>query len=658
MRHEAAQQALSVAMDEGRRGPEDAVSHVRQCRTCTEFERRAWRLRELARFQVAPEVPDLSAAIMSSVRAEAGRPRAARPAAPGQPRRWRPWLTPALARAAAVALVVGFVAGVTITRGSRMPSERVAPASLSREIPAKLVGAAEQLSGYRATFDVTELGWTTAVGRRTFTAEIGFRAPEAFFAHVRDTTRYPPGPVPWPRNDLDLITNGRTWHESGPDPCPRAALPACPEVASVDRTVSGRPPFDAPTAMPTDVIVPMTVLGAAGRVDVLGESTVSGREAVEVALTAEDGASLFQYVQFLGSWRPFFPQDRLVVWLDRQTWFPLQYEVFPAAGADRAAWAAQNGLPSESPEQAVFSATVRSFSPIAPPAARFAVARDADVVDQGFRDRTVETIHPAIRPGSLEGLQPWRVGGFVHRNGRPLRQVVAAYARGLSWATVTRVLGWDQRRPFGVGAFAEPVELPGGGVGLYEPASGSDPRRLSLHTPQGEFLVATNLPRADLERLAGSLPARGLPQPSSWRIHRWAGGVVEDGLTPAQGLARAGLPAALPGFLPPGFAPAVARLVRTPSSRTVTIVFRHDAAELGGVGILFTQGIGLTLAPPSEVGVMAVGVGRSVARWSPGQHLLEWMDGGVYRSLSSPSLELSTLLQVATSVRPVSGATP
>jgi hypothetical protein len=647
VRCETAQRALSDVMDEGDRAPQEVEGHVHGCPHCTNFDRGAWRLRELTRFQVAPEVPDLTAAIMERVRQETPTRRLFT-AGYLPPTRRRGWIESGLVRAAVVALIVGFVAGAVVVRGTA-PTKNAVPVALASEIPGRLVGAAEELRGYRATFDVTELHWTGSVPRRTFTAQVAFRAPEAFLVKVRDTTDYPPGP--WPRNDLGLITDGRAWHQTGPEPCPRAALPVCPEIARVDRTVVGRAPFDAATAMPTDVIVPMTVLAAAGRVDVVGQSTVAGREAVEVELSAEDGASLLASLRFLGSWRPFFPQDRMMVWLDRRTWFPLRYEVFPAAGPERAAWGAQNGLPAEAPDRPVFSATVRTFSQTTPRADQFLV-RGGESAGQGFRDRPLSNVPTDLRPAELGPLRPWRTGAFVRTPSRPLVETVAAFARGLSWVTVTRVQGWNQRRPFGVGPFAEPIILADGGSGLYEPATSSDPRRLSLHTSRGELLVATNLPRVALERLAASLPGTGLPEPAGWRIHRWAGGVVEDGLTTAEGLDQAHFSAAMPTYLPFGYRPSSARLARTSSGSTLTVVFRRPAAELGGAGLLFTQGVGQTLAPPAEVGALAVRVDDAIGRWSPQRHLLEWMDGDAYRSLSSSSLELSSLLRVADSLQP------
>ncbi|MFN2590275.1 MAG: hypothetical protein ABR518_05860 [Actinomycetota bacterium] len=652
MKCDVAQRSLSEAMDEGGALSTEVASHVRRCPSCSRFERGAWRVRSVARFEIAPRVPDLTDAIMASVRAESAAGR--RPGAPGRDRTAgdrgpASWVTGPLATAAVVAVLVGFASGLLLTNAAVVERRSISPV-LAREIPTRLVGAATALRGYRATFDITELNWTAAVDRRTFRADVEFRAPEAFRVRVADTTPYPSGA--WPRNDLTLTTNGRAWRATGPEACPRAALPACPRAAPVDRTVVGRAPFDASTPMPTDVIVPMTVLAASGRVDVAGTDSVVGREAVIVRMTAEDAASLFQYLRFLGSWRPFHPQDRVLLWLDERTWFPLRYEVLPAPGEERAAWATQNVLPPEPADRPVFTATVRTFTTTTPPASAFVVRDAPGSFEQGFRDRSGTTGIADTQPEWLGGLRPWRAGTFAPTATRPHRTTVAAYARGLSWVTVTWVTGWDQAAAFGVGPFAEPITLSGGRPALYEPATITDPRRLSLHTRQGEFLVAGNVPRAVLERVAASLPVDAIRTPEAWRTRRTGGAVVHDGLSPADALGRVGFDPVMPSFLPAGHQAAVASITRATSGTTLTIVFRRPAAELGGIGLAFTQETGVTLAPPMEPGAVAVRVGQSVGRWSPQQHLLEWTDDGRYRSLSSPTLGLATLLQVASSLRP------
>ena len=68
MRHEHAQRALGDGMDHGDAVLPEVRAHVDECEVCSGFERGAWRLRELTRFEVAPEVPDLTSRIMTAVR--------------------------------------------------------------------------------------------------------------------------------------------------------------------------------------------------------------------------------------------------------------------------------------------------------------------------------------------------------------------------------------------------------------------------------------------------------------------------------------------------------------------------------------------------------------------------------------------------------------
>jgi hypothetical protein len=640
MRCEAAQLTLSASLDERTPLPADVRVHVDGCPICSSFESGAWRVRELARFELAPPVPDMVAPIMLRVAREAQAPTARRPWT--RSRDWR--LT--LLKPTAVALVVGFVIGVLVTGGGLIPRPARDTSALAAEVPRGLLGAARAIDGYQATFDITELHWTPAVPRRTFVARLWFRAPESFRVAVRDTTTYPS--AAWPRNDEELVTDGRAWRISGSNPCPRQALPACPVAQRVQRTVTGRPPFDPSTIRPTDVIVPMTVLAALDRADVIGQAEVRGRAAVAVRLAYQDATPLFQSLRFLGSWRPFFPQDQVVLWLDRDTWFPLRYEVHPAAGPERALWASQNGFPKESPSVAVFTATERSLdATVLPPSSTFRVRGPGDRSDEAFRDGS----SGGPEPRWMAGLTPWRSGTFQRSSARPFGEAVTAYARGLSWITVARVSGWDERRPFGVGPFAESVRL-ANGAGFYEPASSMDPRRVALHTNDGEFLIETNLPRSDLFHVAGSLPVGALPLPSSWRIQRWSGGVTEGGLTPGAALSMAGFPVSMPQRIPAGFRASVAQVTRAGAETTVVIVYRRANAEMDGVGLVLTESAGAALSPPQEAAVEAVEVRPGLsARWSPQRHLLEWVDAGVYRSLASPGLTLSELLEVARSFR-------
>jgi hypothetical protein len=310
------------------------------------------------------------------------------------------------------------------------------------------------------------------------------------------------------------------------------------------------------------------------------------------------------------------------------------------------------GLPPEPPSRPVFVATARELSTSLPAADRFTVHAGPEAVDEGFHDLSLPS--PAkcsasespIQLCQTAGLRLYRYGRFLRSPLRPYDESVLAYSRGLAWLTITRVQNWKQDAVFGIGPFPETVEFDGGkGVAYYEPATASDPRRLALHTARGEFLLATNLPRADLISAAMSMPVTGLSQPNAWRVHRWSGGVVE------QGVNNPGFPLVVPTYLPPGYRQVAAQTARTDRSTGVTFVFRRPAAELDGVGLILYQADGQTLAPPSSPDEQAVSVGGVTGRWSPDQHLLEWVDHGVYRSLSGPTFDLAVLLKVAGSLR-------
>jgi hypothetical protein len=665
VRCEEAQLALSEEMDGAVAAPPEVREHVEGCARCQAFSKGAWRLRELTRIELAPPVPDLVSSVMARVSdEEADRILGWAPKRRGaQAGAWL-WRE----RAVAMALVAGLVIGVVLSAGGLLPTGRTSNEALASEIPHQLVLAATGLHGYRATFDMTELDWTVQVPRRTFTADLAFLAPEGFRVQVHDTTEYPS--QEWPRNDLLLVTDGRTWTVSGSDPCPAAALPACPRSEPVLRSTVHRAPFDPQTASPTDIVVPMTVLASTDRVAVIGPDRAAGRDAVAVELAYQDAGPLFDYFRFLGSWRPFFPQDRVVMWLDRKTWFPLQYEVFPAAAPERALWAAQVGLPVEKSGTAVFVATVRAFSTQKPPKSLFVPDKARNAADERFADAESLPAPPAsptgsskpthgppaprsgpIQPADTQGLALYRYGAFPKTELRPYEDSVLAYADGLGWLTVTRVTGWKQQALFGVGPFAEEVTFPSGrGVGYYEPATSADSRRVALHTNDGEFLLATNLPRATLLVVAGSLDVTGLVPPDSWSLHRWPGGTVRSGLTPATAISTAKFTVLVPTALPAGYQAAAAQTIKGRGIAGVTIVYRRPGAELDGVGLLFYQATGQTIPPPSSAADQVVTVRGAPGRWSPENHLLEWVENGVYRSLSGPSFGLTDLLAVANSM--------
>jgi Predicted integral membrane protein len=76
--HDQAERLLSARIDGERlsaRATATLEQHLGTCAECRAFERGAYRLREAARFEVAPAVPDLVDEVMTAVGAQTERPR-------------------------------------------------------------------------------------------------------------------------------------------------------------------------------------------------------------------------------------------------------------------------------------------------------------------------------------------------------------------------------------------------------------------------------------------------------------------------------------------------------------------------------------------------------------------------------------------------------
>jgi hypothetical protein len=254
-------------------------------------------------------------------------------------------------------------------------------------------------------------------------------------------------------------------------------------------------------------------------------------------------------------------------------------------------------------------------------------------------------------PTDLAGLRPYRAGTFA-LGGRPADEVLVSYTRGLTWLKIRQSRQWQRPELFGnIGPLAAPVRLPGGGVAYYEPASSSLGRRISIHTPDVDLYVESNLPRGELLRVAGSLPVRGEPAPRRWLVRKWPGGVIREQVS----LREAALEAPyllLPQRLPAGFRPWVAQLAREGGRTSVTVYFRRPGTELDGVGIRLHQAPGTPFPPPMDPDVLAVEVRGTIGRYSPIRGELEWVERGVYHSLGGTALDLAGLLRVAASLEP------
>jgi hypothetical protein len=593
MRCEAAERELSARLDGAADERLDAglAAHLAECHRCRSFRDASARIREVSRVRPADPVPDLRAAIMARVEREAV-----------GLRRRRDWSR------VAVAFAAGVVAAAVVAGG--LPGIRPGPApALATEIPGRIAERSSEVTSYRASFRIVELGFHPAVPRRTFTAEVAFRAPERFRARITDRTGYPS--EAWPRNDVVLAVAADRWMLDAPRGCPREALPACAPGGRDVQVAAGRPPFDGQAVLPTDIVLPVRALAGSERVRVRGEAEVLGRSGIVIELAYRDATPLFAYLQAGGVWRTFLPHDRVLVTLEDETWLPLAYEVRSAAGALLFRAEAVSLERGPGPRWVPFTGS--------------GPARDLGFDGAPFPEVAAEV--PA--PTRTGGLRPYRAG-------RAGDEVLLSYAGGLSWLVV-RSAASDPDTPPVPEAAAERVRLTDTGVAYYEPATVSSGRRVFVRGGGGTVILESNLTREALLDVAASLPGRGV-----------AISAAELGRVPLE----AALDAAPYALVPSGL-PAEYRLTAASLDRSgVTFHFRRPGAELDGGGIRLFQSAGVELPPPLASDVLAVRVRGLDGRYSPSRAELEWVEEGVYRSLGGGALDLSGLLRVADSLRP------
>jgi Putative zinc-finger len=645
--HSRARELISERMDGehlSSRARTALEQHLEACLECRSFERGAFALRERVRFAVAPAVPDLVETIVAEVeRSGRARLRLVPPRASGTR---LGTFAPAIA-----ALVVGVIVGSLVVGGPLSRPQRQS-AIAATEITHGIARAATELTSYDATFAITEDHLSAAVPVGELSMHVWFRAPGRFRLDVVDHSVYPNADTA--PTDVQLVVNGSGWATSGPAPC---GLTRCPDRRVV---VRHGVPFssDAPTA--TDLVLPVTTLSDTSSVRVLGTGTVLGRPAVELELPFERATPLFPFLQLGGTWRPFFPKDRVVLWLDRSDWFPLRWTVYPAAGRERDLWALRFGLPPEPARQPIFQVSALSFERTTPAPGTFRIPSSNDAEDAGAATTTLTHLperagFTPLTPSDVAGLDLYRV--VLPPQGSD--EAVITYSKGLTWLKLGETKSWSSDAPYGpVGPHAEQVALPGGGLGYYEPATQDQGRRLSIHAAGADLYLETNLSRRDLFRVAGSLPVRGIS--IAWTVQGSTAGSTER-----VGLEQAAqsVPFVLhvPTRLPNGYAFASAELVTLGDHVGVNLYFQQLDAELGVGPIRLHAERADRLPPASSATQATVTVGGIEGRWTPGRDQLEWIDGGVYYSLDASGLDLPTLLGVAASMAPLpspSGATP
>lgn len=600
--------------------------HLEGCAACRREEQRLREARRAIRIHAVEDVPDLTNSIMSRIAEQGPRLRSR-----------SEWIVRVKVASVAAGIAALVLAGATLPH--RGGQGDVASAG---EISAGVSAAAGSLETYRASFDIVERGWNPQVDVRRFSAEVWFDAPERFRMLVSDFTTYPD--ASWQRNDVELVANPHKWWIREPSQCPEAALPVCSigwGPATEDRTIVNRQPFDGTSDLPTDVIVPLETVVSSGELRVLGRGRVAGRDSYHVALPYREAVPLVGALQTGGSWRPFNPLDRVELWIDQRTWFPLEFKVIASRSPDRQVWADQQGL-SDRPGETLLSVTAASFStPDHFGRSTFDVPTRGIVKDGGFEGSARRLPRWAPEATYVAGLDPYRSG--LAGAG----QVVRSYARGMTWLKVATAK-LNPPKPF-YPTTAEQVRLPGSARwAYYEPASNTLPRRVDVFGKRLHAHLESNLPRDELLKVAASVGVTGSKAPNhveaspGFSVTR----IETDNPYATTSYARA------PGYLPPGYRLTTSLETETKDGRsTLTTYYRSGEAEYSGFGVRITQSRPVRLLTPSSRDFLRVRVDGWAGRWSYEAGELEWIEDGTYRSVAAPSFDLSTALAIAESMR-------
>ena len=651
MNCDRAQAVLSDRLD-GERAPERvglAVDeHAASCPRCRSFEAGAVRLRASVRVRAAEPVPDLVGSIMARVASEASvrpRERVLVPAAgrrrPGRSRR----LTPVIAAA-----VAGLMAGSVVVGGpwQRPTTRPIAAAAVVLGVQA----TAPSLDAFAATFAVTEHGLSPDVPERRLRMDVAFLAPQRFRLDVTDQTTYPS--TRWTPTDLTFVADGTSTYRSGATGCP-ANLPdgGCPPTRT---TVTTRSAYSLRAPAPADLVLPLTTFSSADGIEVVGTDRVAERDAIRVRLTFARARALFPFLQLGGTWRPFFDDDRVDLWLDAAGWFPLRYTVVPSTDPSRAPWELRFGLPHEPTDRPIFDVRLTSIEREAPDASTFDVpgwSRAPSVPLASFPRRVGYLPVTPAEPGAL------RLSGAVVPPGDEddVPRSVLLYTDGMSYVRIGERPDWTGRSLFGPDRRGRTT----GGPGRWRasrttspPATGSDaawrstPRRpTSSSSPTSPVPNSSPWPRRS-PSAAGRSPTRG--GRSRARASR------SNGSRPTRPWRARRSPSTCrrPCRRATCWRARWSRRTPTTAERAVvavTFVFRQrESDDAGGPIVLHIQ-VGEALPPASSARQSLLDLDGAEARWTPERSLLEWIDGGAYLSLEG-DLTLTAMLDLASQVRP------
>lgn len=578
-------------LDPGARG--ELEQHLETCAECRAVEKRLRGVVAAVRLQTVEAVPNLTEAIMERITEE-------QPLILKRQERVRRFRIGAAAAVVTAAVLVG----------SSLPWLQDGSVASAADVTGSVRAAARALESYRAEYRIVERGWHEAVPVRRFDVRVSFNAPETMSLSIEDRSNYPS--AVWPRNDVRLLADPNGWWIKEPRPCPVAALPICVDTLEIERGVTDRQPFDGGSRLPTDLILPLETLAGSENFRVVGERVIAGHAAYELEMEFRDAQPFVAAVEAGGSWRTFEPTDRVEMFIDRATWFPLLVRVTPAG--------------AEQPDLVVRAVSLNDTDE---GEGDIDVPATGTLRDGGWTPEDPESLDvPA--PGFLSGLEPYRSGSTS--TGRE----VLSYARGLTWLKVAA-------EPAGRNSYprtAESVRLSNGSPAYYLPADWYLSRRVDLFTSSQHIVLESNLSREDLIEVAASISvvARRAPDPPGVDVVS-----VDEAF--ALEFARE------PSYLPEGYRPSSAYVFPDGSGTASEVTYRRSEIEFDGLGIRLVQSDAVEFLPPSSQEFQSVVLDGVRARWSPDAGELQWISRGVYRSITAPSLDLGTVLAIANGLR-------
>jgi Putative zinc-finger len=607
VRCDEATERISDALDGGLDQAEASVldAHVATCPECRRFRDSALRVRQHLRFEVLTDVPDVEPRVQAAITRSAPRPRLR-------------WL------ATAAALIAGIVAGAAFVGMRATGDPDVAAADLS----APVLSAQKRLDSLVAQLRVTERGWHPDVPIRNYTGRIAYQAPESIAIDLVDGTRYPS--TAWKPNNVTTVVNQSSDWRSGPAACPRESQPSCTPPAPRVIGTADREPFPDDAPAPLDLVVPVRSLAGGGDQTLLGRRRIAGRSAIGVNVTAAQVEPLLSGLLQTGNWREIYPSDRVELWLDRESFVPLDVKVFPARSAERDRWAAHRGYADSrrAPVLEIALQDVRLDQAPAPDAFP-APPPGAGLRSLGFRDLPVDQV-PVPTPAWLPTeMASYRAGLVDTPNGPAV--AVRTWSDGRAWVQVRLTDEWSGNRLFGdLGDAVRQVDAGTAGTAY----AGDGGRRIALHGAAVDVVVTGSLGEDELLRVATSLGVAGEPVPPTW---------VEATSATPDGAARA-----LPGVL----RPARVEGFGVPAIRVDGDVATFAYTGAGARGFVLVQTPGTSLAPPVEIDARGVEVRGRTGRYSPDRGELEWVERGVTFSVRSQSLSLGELLRIAAQLEP------